>query len=106
MFQEVLQLSSGGSGTLDTFNFVGNPVFISDDTYANVEIGKYYLLITYRLGTNELTTVEGADIVSQIQTPIYESVYGKNYQRIAIVKATSNQLRPYGFVYAIVEIDL
>ena len=76
MYQEMLQVGSGGGGTLDTFNFVGNPVFISNDIYVNVEIGKYYLLTTYRLGENELTVVEGADIVSQIQTPIYDSVYG------------------------------
>ena len=105
MFQEILQGGSGEGGTLDTFNFVGNPVFISDDTYVNVEIGKYYLLTTYRLGTNELT-VEGGDIVCQIQTPIYNSVYSPHYERLAIVKATSNQLKPYGFIYAIVEIDL
>lgn len=104
MFQKMLQ---GGSGvaTLDTFNFVGNPVYKTDNTYANVEIGKYYLLTTYRLGPNELI-VEGGDIVSQIQPPIYESVYGKIYERIAIVKATSNQLRAPAFMYAIVEIDL
>lgn len=104
MFQKMLQ-GGGGSGTLDTFNFVGNPVFISDDTYVNVEIGKYYLLATYRLGTDELT-VEGGDIVCQIQTPIYNSVYNPHYERLAIVKATSNQLRAYGFIYAIVEINL
>ena len=104
MLQKALQLSGGG-GTLDTFNFVGNPVFISNDTYANVEIGKYYLLTTYRLGLDELT-VEGGDIVCQIQTPIYNSVYSPHYERLAIVKATSNQLRPYGFIYAIVEINL
>ena len=103
MFQKMLQ--GGGGGTLDTFNFVGNPVFISDDSYTNVEIGKYYLLITYRLGENELT-VEGADIVCQIQTPIYNSVYNPHYERLAIVKATSNQLRATNFIYAIVEIDL
>lgn len=104
MFQKMLQGGSGGA-TLDTFNFVGNPVFISNDTYANVEIGKYYLLTTYRLGTNELT-VEGGDIVSQIQTPIYNSAYSAHYERLAIVKATSNQLRATNFIYAIVEIDL
>ena len=105
MWQEALQLSGGEGGTLDTFNFVGNPVFKSDDTYTNVEIGKYYLLMTYRLGTNELI-VEGGDIVSQIQTPIYNSAYSPHYERLAIVKTTSNQLRATAFIYATVEIDL
>ena len=103
MWQKALQLNGGG--TLDTFNFVGNPVFNGDNTYVNVEIGKYYLLATYRLGANELT-VEGGDIVCQIQTPIYNSVYSPHYERLAIVKATSNQLIATNFVYAIVEIKL
>lgn len=104
MFQEMLQGGSGG-GTLDTFNFIGPPSFFSSDLAVNVEIGVYYLLITYSSDKKGLT-IEGGNIVSQIKYPLHNTLYGPHYERFAIVKATSKKLRPLGFPYAIAKIDL
>lgn len=92
-------------GGLETLDFIGTPQYAADEN-VSVTSGNYYLLVTFRRGTDSLS-VTGGTVITELSSAIQDmAATNSTYARVAIVKATSNQMKANGFWFYLTEITM